>query len=214
VIESGKRLPTKQEFELLATGLELTVGRLAEILRQSCGTRAVASGRSADLPAPHDLTVNSLEEKVRVRSVDPRNIAWEVDDPAYRVYFWSHPPGPPPSGEGRRPGFRRIRGDDADVTVVLEWAESKASPGQTFTLYALVQCNGTPGLIRRAASSPWRMFDPIPVSGQARLSLLRECPLMRLTRGLPGTTNCCCGGGFWGCPALTDRADGSVRLPA
>jgi DNA-binding XRE family transcriptional regulator len=32
-IESGTRLPTKQEFPLLASGLELTVGRLAEILR-------------------------------------------------------------------------------------------------------------------------------------------------------------------------------------
>src|SRR5829696_1412143 len=28
--------------------------------------------------------------------------------------------------------------------------------------------------------------------GQARLSLVRESPLIRLTRGLPGTTNCCC----------------------
>jgi transcriptional regulator with XRE-family HTH domain len=33
VIESGARLPTKQEFALLATGLELTAGRLAELLR-------------------------------------------------------------------------------------------------------------------------------------------------------------------------------------
>jgi transcriptional regulator with XRE-family HTH domain len=32
-IESGTRLPTKQEFALLAAGLELTAGRLAEILR-------------------------------------------------------------------------------------------------------------------------------------------------------------------------------------
>jgi transcriptional regulator with XRE-family HTH domain len=32
-IESGKRLPTKQEFALLATGLELTEGRLAELLQ-------------------------------------------------------------------------------------------------------------------------------------------------------------------------------------
>src|SRR5829696_6199259 len=28
--------------------------------------------------------------------------------------------------------------------------------------------------------------------GQARLSLVQESPLTRLTRGLPGTTNCCC----------------------
>jgi transcriptional regulator with XRE-family HTH domain len=32
-IESGRRLPTKQEFVLLATGLGLTAGQLAEILR-------------------------------------------------------------------------------------------------------------------------------------------------------------------------------------
>jgi transcriptional regulator with XRE-family HTH domain len=32
-IESGRRLPTKQEFELLATGLDLTTAQLAEILR-------------------------------------------------------------------------------------------------------------------------------------------------------------------------------------
>jgi ribosome-binding protein aMBF1 (putative translation factor) len=44
-IESGTRLPTKQEFALLASGLELTVGRLAAILRpvaqhQGSGIRA------------------------------------------------------------------------------------------------------------------------------------------------------------------------------
>jgi transcriptional regulator with XRE-family HTH domain len=33
VIESGTRLPTSQEFALLARGLELTAGRLATILR-------------------------------------------------------------------------------------------------------------------------------------------------------------------------------------
>ena len=44
-IESGTRLPTKQEFALLASGLELTARRLAEILRpvvehQGSGIRA------------------------------------------------------------------------------------------------------------------------------------------------------------------------------
>jgi hypothetical protein len=32
-IEAGRRLPTEQEFALLATGLDLTAGRLAAILR-------------------------------------------------------------------------------------------------------------------------------------------------------------------------------------
>jgi transcriptional regulator with XRE-family HTH domain len=44
-IEAGTRLPTKQEFALLARGLELTAGRLAELLRpvaqhQGSGIRA------------------------------------------------------------------------------------------------------------------------------------------------------------------------------
>jgi len=44
-IESGKRLPTRQEFALLARGLELTAGRLAELLHpvvryQGSGIRA------------------------------------------------------------------------------------------------------------------------------------------------------------------------------
>ena len=44
-IEAGARLPTGREFGLLATGLELTAGRLAEALRpvvrhQASGIRA------------------------------------------------------------------------------------------------------------------------------------------------------------------------------
>jgi transcriptional regulator with XRE-family HTH domain len=44
-IEAGARLPTKEEFDRLASGLELTAGRLAEILRpvvehQANGIRA------------------------------------------------------------------------------------------------------------------------------------------------------------------------------
>ena len=44
-IESGKRLPTRQEFALLAGGLELTTERLAATLRpvvrhQGSGIRA------------------------------------------------------------------------------------------------------------------------------------------------------------------------------
>ncbi len=34
-MESGRRLPIEQKFALLAAGLELTAGRLAEILNLS-----------------------------------------------------------------------------------------------------------------------------------------------------------------------------------
>jgi hypothetical protein len=92
---------------------------------------------------------------VRVRPVDPRDTTWEVVASAYRVYFWAQPPGPPPSGEGRMAYVSdEYEVNDADVTLVLEWARSKASSDQTFTLYALVHCNGTPGLVRLAGVDP------------------------------------------------------------
>ena len=92
---------------------------------------------------------------LRVRPVDPRDTAWEVDTPAYRVYFWLQPPGSSPSGEGQMAWVSdEYEVEDADVAVVLEWANSKTSPGQTFTLYALVNCNGTPGLVRLAGTDP------------------------------------------------------------
>jgi hypothetical protein len=92
---------------------------------------------------------------LRVRPVDPRDTAWEVDTPAYRVYFWLQPPGPPPSGEGQMAWVSdEYEVEDADVAIVLEWANSKGSSGQTFTLYALVHCNGTPGLVRLAGTDP------------------------------------------------------------
>jgi hypothetical protein len=93
---------------------------------------------------------------LRVRPVDPRDTAWEVDTPAYRVYFWSLPPRPPPSSSEEGMGWfsDEYEVEDADVTVVLEWANSRASPGQTFRLYALVHCNGTPGLVRLAGTDP------------------------------------------------------------
>jgi hypothetical protein len=45
VIKSGRRLPTDQECALLATGLDLTAGRPAELLRAA--VRQQASGIQA-----------------------------------------------------------------------------------------------------------------------------------------------------------------------
>jgi transcriptional regulator with XRE-family HTH domain len=55
-IESGRRLPTKQEFALLARGLELMAGRLAEILRPVLRHTASGLGAlpSAELLSPGD----------------------------------------------------------------------------------------------------------------------------------------------------------------
>ena len=68
-----------------------------------------------------------------IEGVDPRDIEWEVDDPVYRVYFWS------PLGEDRPDVMYecesyRIR-DVASVHDVIAWANDAARAEQTFTLY-------------------------------------------------------------------------------
>jgi hypothetical protein len=52
--------------------------------------------------------------------------------------------------------------DGADVAAVLAWAEAAvlawaeatASPDRTYTLYALVDCDGAAGLVRLAGTDP------------------------------------------------------------
>jgi hypothetical protein len=44
--------------------------------------------------------------------------------------------------------------DGADVAAVLAWAEATASPDRTYTLYALVDCDGAAGLVRLAGIDP------------------------------------------------------------
>jgi hypothetical protein len=84
---------------------------------------------------------------LRVRPVDPRGTTWEADAPSYRVYFWWRPPGAPPSGQGAMAYVsEEFEVDGADVAAVLAWAEATASPDRTYTLYALVDCDGVPGL--------------------------------------------------------------------
>jgi hypothetical protein len=92
---------------------------------------------------------------LRVRPVDPRDTTWEANTPSYRVYFWLLPPGPPPSGEGQMAWVSdEYEVDGADVAAVLAWAEATASPDRTYTLYALVHCDGAAGLVRLAGTDP------------------------------------------------------------
>ena len=64
--------------------------------------------------------------------MDPRDVEREVDDPTYRVVFW----------EREAPGMLRSHEYDVtgagDVEEVLAWARAGATPGQTFTIHALV----------------------------------------------------------------------------
>ena len=82
-----------------------------------------------------------------IRPVDPRDIRWEIDDPAYRVYLWR----PDPAGSGWISEEWEITG--ADVAGVREWAEEQAN-GRRFVLYARAETADGPGLIRLQGAEP------------------------------------------------------------
>jgi hypothetical protein len=77
---------------------------------------------------------------VRATPVDPRDNRWEVDHPAYRVYFWL--PGITDEWE--------LEG--ADVDEVLRWAADNAD-GRQYVVYTFVSDTEGPGLIRLLGSS-------------------------------------------------------------
>jgi hypothetical protein len=95
---------------------------------------------------------------VDVRPVDPRDTAWEVDEPAYRVYFWRQVPQP----IGLSPGFEseEFEVTGSDVHGVIAWAEATAGSDRTYTLYALVRrLEQEVGLVRLAGADPLRRRD-------------------------------------------------------
>ncbi|MEO5850897.1 MAG: hypothetical protein ABIQ15_00140 [Nocardioides sp.] len=91
-----------------------------------------------------------------IEGVDPRDIAWEVDHPPYRVYFWRHgrvPAGTAPVDVGYAADEYRLSGV-TDVDEALTWARAKATPEQSFTLYVEDVRDGRRGLIRLAGTDP------------------------------------------------------------
>lgn len=80
-----------------------------------------------------------------VRGVDPRDTTWEVDDPAYRVYFF----GPYGASE-------EFEVTGCDVPPVIAWAERRRGE-RSYVVYALVpDADPGPGLVRLAGSDPNR----------------------------------------------------------
>ena len=86
---------------------------------------------------------------MQARPVDPRDTRWEVDAPAYRVYFWQQSPGS--AGPGWASEEWEITG--ADVGEILGWA-SQDTQHRQYTLYACCTCNGERGLIRLLGHDP------------------------------------------------------------
>jgi hypothetical protein len=93
---------------------------------------------------------------VIIEGIDPRDTQWEIDDPAYRVYFWRQPiapPGVPQEHVMFHCDEHRLSGA-ADVGEVLDWARSTARTDQTFTLYVEHRDGERPGLLRLMGVDP------------------------------------------------------------
>ena len=79
--------------------------------------------------------------------MDPRDMRWEVDSPAYRVYLWR------PHGNGWESQEFELR-NARDAREALDWADREAGSDRIFTLYALVELGGERGLVRLAGVDP------------------------------------------------------------
>ena len=80
-----------------------------------------------------------------IRSVDPRDQTWELDQPRYRVYFHD--------ADGASDEYELHGGDVVDV---LTWAQAQAQAqraGRSFVVYVCVPGDGL-GLVRLQGSDP------------------------------------------------------------
>jgi hypothetical protein len=90
-----------------------------------------------------------------VRSIDPRDVRWEITSPTFRVYFWEPQPAPLDVADhpvGYRSTEYEIRG--ADVPEVLAWADAIAPRRSTYVVYAVVDHSRERGLVRLAGNDP------------------------------------------------------------
>ncbi|MCZ2814630.1 hypothetical protein [Modestobacter sp. VKM Ac-2984] len=87
-----------------------------------------------------------------VRGVDPRDVRWEVDQPGYRVYFWTDSADPV--------GMRvcdeyELTGPDVAAASVLAWAAEQAGERRAdwFEVFVVVDhVPGDRGLVRLTPS--------------------------------------------------------------
>jgi len=81
---------------------------------------------------------------VHANEVDPRDIRWEEDSPAYRVYFYT---------SGGSSYEWRLTGA-TDVHEVLAWATGPDGRGRRFQLFVEWSTGEGRGLLRLAGDDP------------------------------------------------------------
>jgi hypothetical protein len=85
---------------------------------------------------------------IHAHPVDPRDSAWELWNPSYRVCFWSR------HGDGWLSRVFDIA--DVDVDAVLGWVAENDAESDAFTVSAVVDHGADRGLIRLAGNDPTR----------------------------------------------------------
>ncbi|RJK95912.1 hypothetical protein D5H78_09940 [Vallicoccus soli] len=88
--------------------------------------------------------------------VDPRDTCWEVDSPAFRVYFWQQPTPVSQASAPELAGWSleewRLTGP-RDVNEVIAWAELHRGD-RSYTLHVEVDEQGGLGLVTLAGTDP------------------------------------------------------------
>jgi hypothetical protein len=106
------------------------------------------------------LVTSGIMAIVDVHGVDPRDQTAELDNPAYRVYFWSGD-----RGSGAAMSCDEYEIAQADIHEVVAWADEHAA-GRTYSLWACVPDRTTepPGLmlVRLAGWDPTAADDMRP----------------------------------------------------
>jgi hypothetical protein len=83
------------------------------------------------------------------RPIDPRDVGWEVWDPAYRVRFWA----PLASGGWTVRDFEVAA---PDVSAALSWAEQHRERGEVTQVFAVVPQRDDLGVVRLVGDDPTR----------------------------------------------------------
>lgn len=87
---------------------------------------------------------------MKASSVSPTDVAWEDDQPVYRVYFWRRQTDDPSSGWE---SDEWEIADVADIDHVLDWARHTAN-GRQFVVYAVVHTAEKKGMVRLLGTDP------------------------------------------------------------
>jgi hypothetical protein len=97
---------------------------------------------------------------MEIRQVDPTDVSWAFDVPAYRVYFWKKPtltrPLPPGAREDRLmyTSYEYEFTGCHNVREVIGWADENAGADRTYTLYAVVRIGDDLALVRLFGIDP------------------------------------------------------------